>query len=223
MSVQRSLSPTTNSWSAQLKCIARWASGASGALAPGLVDPVGSSGIRPAHGRSFSTRHSLGIPAQRSQRSESARSRGGNVKGARRTSGGNEGIATAKIRRIKTAEGSGRERGRGSRANAMTRTTGTKQSTGIAEATTRTCSHLQTASCSSAPDNIQHPNPTLIVILISKSSSSNPLPLNLTHCSSSSSPLCRGCCCYLYDLTVTFMHKRDWAHSATRLGPLLTL
>lgn len=146
-----------------------------------------------------------------------------NSQGARRTSGGNEGIATAKIRRIKTAEGSGRERGRGSRANAMTRTTGTKQSTGIAEATTRTCSHLQTASCSSAPDNIQHPNPTLIVILISKSSSSNPLPLNLTHCSSSSSPLCRGCCCYLYDLTMTFMHKRDWAHSATRLGPLLTL
>lgn len=143
-----------------------------------------------------------------------------NSQGARRTSGGNEGIATAKIRRIKTAEGSGRERGRGSLANAMTRTTGTKQSTGIAEATTRTCSHLQTASCSSAPDPT---NPTLIVILISKSSSSNPLPLNLTHCSSSSSPLCRGCCCYLYDLTVTFMHKRDWAHSAIRLGPLLTL
>lgn len=123
MSVQRSLSPTTNSWSAQLKvrpternkrpgsvspvgsnelrhalkdpspsascsqCIARWASGASGALAPGLVDPVGSSGIRPAHGRSFSTRHSLGIPARRSQRSESARSRGGNVKVKTQTCG----------------------------------------------------------------------------------------------------------------------------------------
>lgn len=123
MSVQRSMSPTTNSWSAQLKvgpternkrpgsaspagsnhlryalkdpppsafpsqCIARWASGASGALAPGLVDPVGSSGIRPAHGRSFSTHHSSGIPARRSQRSESARSRGGNVKVKTQTRG----------------------------------------------------------------------------------------------------------------------------------------
>lgn len=62
------------------QCIARWASGASGALAPGLVDPVGSNGVRPARGRSFSTHHLLGTPAQRCQRSESVRSRGGNVK-----------------------------------------------------------------------------------------------------------------------------------------------
>lgn len=82
-----------------------------------------------------------------------------NSQGARRMSGGNGGIATAKIKRIKTVEGSGRERGRerGSRVNAMTQTTGTKQSTGIAEATTWTCSHLVTASCSSASDHIQQP------------------------------------------------------------------
>lgn len=82
-----------------------------------------------------------------------------NLQGARRTSGGNGGTATAKIKRIKTVEGSGRGRGRerGSRANAMTRPTGTKQSTGIAEVTTRTRPHLETASCSSASEHNQQP------------------------------------------------------------------
>lgn len=67
------------------QCTARWASGASGALAPGPVDPAGSSGVRLARGSSFSTHQLLGIPARRCQRSESAQSRGGNVKVKART------------------------------------------------------------------------------------------------------------------------------------------
>lgn len=31
----------------------------------------------------------------------------------------------------------------------------------------------------------------------------------------------QGCCCYLYDLNILFMHKQDGAHSAKRLEPLL--
>lgn len=128
-------------------------------------------------------------------------------------SGGNGGIAIAKIKRIKTAEGSGRGRGseRGSRATALTRTTGTKQSTGIAEATTRTCSHLETASCSSAQTSSSRSPPTITVISES-SSSETLLPLFILLV-----PSLQGCCCYLYDLTVTFMYKQDWAHSAIRL------
>lgn len=116
-----------------------------------------------------------------------------NSQGARRVSGGSGGIATAKIKRIRTAEGSGGGRGRerGRRANVMTRTTGTQRSTGVAEATTRTCPHLETASCSSASEH----NPPPFVALISKSSSSDPLLILLV-------PSLQGCCCYLYDLLV---------------------
>lgn len=84
---------------------------------------------------------------------------------ARRMTEGSGGIATAKTRRTKTADGRGRESGRESWVNAMTLTTGTKQSTGIAEATTRTPSHLKAASSSSALDKVSHlPHPGPVIL-----------------------------------------------------------
>lgn len=197
MSVQRTTSPMTNSWSVHHKCTARWVSGAGGVPALGLVEPVGSSGARrPAHGRSFSTHHPLAIPALRSQRSKSVWSRGGNVQeDGGRMSEGNGGIATTgKIRRTKRGEGRGREkeneRGRETQVNVKTLITGTKRSTGIAEAMTQTQSPLKTALYSSAVDRQSlappRPSPVIFPFFLLQN-----FPI-LTHCSPPSTPLCRG-------------------------------
>lgn len=195
MSVQTTMSPMTNSWSAHHKCTARWVSGASGAPAPGPVEPVGSSGgRRPAHGRSSSTHHPLAIPALRSQKSKSAWSRGGNVQedGGRPSEESGEIATTAKIRRTKRGDGRGREKGsgRGTQVNVKTLITGTKRSTGIAEATTQTQSPLKVALYSSALDtqSLEPPCPPPVIILFFLLQN---LPI-LTHCSPPSTPLCRG-------------------------------
>lgn len=191
MSVRRTTSPMTNSWSAQHKCTARWASGASGAPALGPGEPVGSNvARRPARGRSSSTHRPLATPARRSQRSKIAWSRGGNVQeygGSPTEESG--GIATGKIRRTQRGGGRGRERESGTRLNVKTLITGTKRSTGIAEATTQTRSPLETAlyrpsaldSHSPAPP---HSPPVFLP--------SPKLPPTITHCSPPSTPLCRG-------------------------------
>lgn len=134
----------------------------------------------------------------------------------------NGGIATtAKIRRTRRGDGRGREkgseRGRETWANVKTLITGTKRSTGTAEATTQTRSPLKTALYSSALDRAPpHPPPVALpFFLLQKLPHPHPL------FTPPSTPLLQGCCCYLYDLNI--MHKRNGAHSATRLGPLWTL
>lgn len=78
-----------------------------------------------------------------------------NFQEGRRMSEENGGIATTeKTRRTKRGDGRGRERGRETQVNVKTLTTGTKRSTGIAEAMTQTHSHLKTASYSSALDKV---------------------------------------------------------------------
>lgn len=134
----------------------------------------------------------------------------------------NGGIATTgKIRRTRRGDGRGRERGRETQVNVRTLITGTKRSTGIAEATTQTQSPLKAASYSSALDRQSlappHPPPVILPFFLLQN-----FP-NLTHCSPPLDPSLQGCCCYLYDLNIMFMHKRDGAHSATSLGPLWTL
>lgn len=199
MSVQRTMSPMTNSWSAQHKCTAKWVSGASGAPAPGLAEPVGSSAVRKlAHGRSSNTRHPLVTPALRSQRSKSVWSRGGNVKeeDGIKNREKNGGIATTgKIRRTLRDDGRGRERGsergRETQVNVKTLTTRTKRSTGIAEATTQTPSPLQSALYSSALNRQSlappHPPPIILLFFLLQN-----FP-TLTYCSPPPlTPLCRG-------------------------------
>lgn len=107
---------------------------------------------------------------------------------AGRMSEENGGIATTgKIRRTKRGDGrggeKGSERGRETQVNVKTLITGTKRSTGIAEATTQTQSPLKTALYSSALDR-QSPAPPPVILLQN-------LPI-LTHCSPPSTPLCRG-------------------------------
>lgn len=148
------MSPMTNSWSAHYKCTARWASGASGAPALSLAKPVVSNGaVRPARGRSCSIRHHLANPALRSLRSKTASSRRGNVQDGESLTEERGGIATtAKTWTRRRAEGRGRGKGSGTgrQVNGKTLITGTKQSTGIAEATTQGRSSLKTALYSNA-------------------------------------------------------------------------
>lgn len=102
----------------------------------------------------------------------------------------NGGIATTeKTRRTKRGDGRGRERGRETQVNVKTLTTGTKRSTGIAEAMTQTHSHLKTASYSSALDKVER---LPILLLLSSHFSFSKTSPNLTHCSSPSTPLCGG-------------------------------
>lgn len=103
----------------------------------------------------------------------------------------NGGIATTgKIRRTRRGDGRGRERGRETQVNVRTLITGTKRSTGIAEATTQTQSPLKAASYSSALDRQSlappHPPPVILPFFLLQN-----FP-NLTHCSPPSTPLCRG-------------------------------
>lgn len=136
----------------------------------------------------------------------------------RRMSEENGGIATTgRTRRTKRGEGRGRERGRETRVTVETLITGTKRSTGIAGATTRTQSRREKASYSSAVDKVQH----LPELLLLSSHPPNLAPTSPTVHPPRPPP--RGCCCYLYDLKIMFMHKWDWTHSATRLGPPWTL
>lgn len=104
----------------------------------------------------------------------------------------NGGIATTgKIRRTKRGDGRGRERGRETQVNVKTLITGTKRSTGIAEATTQTQSLLEMALYSSALDRQSlappHPPPPVILPFFLLQH----IP-TLTHCSPPSTPLCRG-------------------------------
>lgn len=224
MSVPKTTSPMTNSWSVRHKCTARWASGASGAPALGLAEPVASSGARRrGHGRSSNTHHPLANPAPRSPRSKSVRLRGGNVQEeGGRVSEGEGGVATTGgTRRTRRGGGRGRgsERGRETQLNAKTLKTGTKLSTGIAEARTDSRSRPTKAWHSSAQSlTPPHPSPfippILFFILIFPTPPPTVCPLN---------PSQQGCCCYLYEMNILFVHKRDGAHSATRLGPLWTL
>lgn len=227
MSVLRTTSPMTSLWSAQHKCTAMWVSGASGAPALDLVEPVGSNGARRrAHAWSFSTHHPLETHALTSQRSESVWSRGGNVQEhGGRMSVERRGIATtAKIKRIQRGEERERERGnekgRETQLNVKTLITGTKQSTGIEEAMTQSLSLLKKALYSSARDRqvcsssssfCYHPilfSPKIPFLILWS------LPLF--------DPSLQGCCCYLYDLNLMLMHKQNGAHSAMRLRPLWT-
>lgn len=130
-------------------------------------------------------------------------------------------VITGKIRRTKTGDRRERERGRETQVNVKTLITGTKRSTGIAEAMTQAQSHLKMALYSSALDKVSllpdlPPPVTLPFFLLQNFLQPHPLFIPLD-------PSLQGCCCYLYDLNKMFMHKWDWAHSATRLGPLLTL
>lgn len=100
---------------------------------------------------------------------------------------------TAKKRRTKKGDGRGRERGsergRETQVNVKTLITGTKRSTGIAEAKTQTQSPLKMALYSSALDRQSltppHPPPVIPPFFLQN------FP-TLTHCSPPSTPLCRG-------------------------------
>lgn len=114
---------------------------------------------------------------------------------------------TAKTRPTQRIEGRGRgkgsERGRETRVNATTPTTRTKRSTGIAEATRRNQRLLMTATLS------RRSKASAGSFLLSKAPA-RPLfaPFD---------PSVRGCCCYLCDLNILSVHKRDGTRSASRL------
>lgn len=126
---------------------------------------------------------------------------------------GKGGIATTgRIRRTMMGDERRRETGSERGTQVKTLITGTKQSTGIAEATTLTRCCLNTTLYSSDLNKIfRLPNPDFLLQNIPPSPNLHPLD----------SPLW-GCCCYQYELNM-FMQIWDWAHAATRPELLWTL
>lgn len=151
MSVLRTMSPMTNSWSAPHKCTVRLASGVSGAPALVLGELVASGGVRRrAPGWSCSIHHRLAAPVPTSQRSRSAWSRGEGVQVEGKTKT-DETATTGETKPARRCSVTGRGSGTRTQANGTTLTTGTKQSKGDEETSALNLSHLRTDSAALVP------------------------------------------------------------------------
>lgn len=153
MSVLRTTSPMTNSWSAPHKCTVRWESGVSGAPALALGEHVALGGVRRrAPGWSCSIHHLLDAPAPTSQRSRSAWSKGEGVQVEEKMSEKTEETATTEeTKAAKKFTVTGRGTGTGTPAKGTTLTTETKQNKGDAETSALNLSYMWTDSTAVVP------------------------------------------------------------------------